>query len=270
MAPSPRCGCAVARRFVARRHERTSGDTYSQGPLLSLEMAPHLLAVPPMDITRFVSSFLTSALFALVLAFVPARAAAAQLGITWTDNASNEDGFVLERRTTPAGRFQVIVTLGPNATAYLDSTVQSGASYCYRVHAFNQAGVSADSNEGCGTVAGPGTVPLSVRLSQTTYRQNETMVATVGASGGLLPARVDAYVVVQSTGMLWSLQLDGRLVPGLVPIARDVVLPTVSAPFAFPLAGAPPGTYTWLAGVTSPGSLTLLAPIASTTFTVTP
>ena len=42
------------------------------------------------------------------------------------------------------------------------------------------------------------------------------------------------------------------------------------APFAFPLAGAPPGSYTWLAGVTTPGTLTLVAPVASTTFSITP
>ena len=70
------------------------------------------------------------------------------------------------------------------------------------------------------------------------------MVATVQAVGGVVTQPIDAYVVVQTGGGLLSLQLDGRLVPGLVPIARNIVLPTVAAPFAFPLAGAPPGTYT--------------------------
>jgi hypothetical protein len=88
--------------------------------------------------------------------------------------------------------------------------------------------------------------------------------------GGVVPGAVDAYVVVQAGAALLSLQLDGRLVPGLVPIARNIALPTVAAPFAFPLAGAPPGSYTWLAGVTTPGTLTLVAPIASTPFTITP
>jgi hypothetical protein len=81
---------------------------------------------------------------------------------------------------------------------------------------------------------------------------------------------VDVYVVVQAGGAMLSLQLDGRLVPGLVPLARGIVLPTIDAPFAFPLAGAPPGAYTWLAAVTSPGSMTMAAPVASTPFTITP
>ena len=218
----------------------------------------------------FRSALVRGALAALAFATFPVTAAAAQLAVSWVDNSNDEDGFLVERRPASGGGFEQLAALGPNAIAFLDAGVQAGATYCYRVRAFNLAGTSSYSSEGCGTAATVGSVPLSVRLNQTTYRQRDTMVATVDAVGGLVPARVDAYVVVQAGGALLSLQLDGRLVPGLVPIARDIVLPTVSAPFAFPLAGAPPGTYTWMAGVTTPGSLALLAPIASTTFTMTP
>lgn len=214
----------------------------------------------------------TIVLLALAAAAVlrPAPAAAAQLAMSWTDNASDEDGFLVERRPAAAGAFQQIAALGPNVVAFIDSGVQAGGSYCYRVRAFNLAGMSAFTNEACGTAAGTTPLPVSVSLNQTSFRQIDTMVATVHAQGGLVPTAVDAYVVVQAGGALLSLQLDGRLVPGLVPIARGIVLPTVAAPFAFPLAGAPPGSYTWMAGVTTPGTLTLVAPIASTPFTITP
>lgn len=195
---------------------------------------------------------------------------AAQLALSWTDNASDEDGYLVERRDAPTGAFQQLAALGPNAVAYLDNTALAGASYCYRVRAVNLAGTSAYTNEACGTAAGTAPLPLSVTLNKTSFRTSETMVATVNAVGGVVPTAVDAYVVVQAGGVLLTLQLDGRLVPGLVPIARGLVLPTVSAPFAFPLAGAPPGAYTWLAGVTQPGTLTLVAPLASASFTVTP
>lgn len=197
-------------------------------------------------------------------------AQAAQLALSWTDNASDEDGYLVERRDVPAGAFQQIAALGSNAVAYLDNTALAGASYCYRVRAVNVVAPSAYTNEACGTAAGTSALPLSVTLNKTSFRTSETMVATVNAVGGMVPTAVDAYVVVQAGGVLLSLQLDGRLVPGLVPIARGLVLPTVSAPFAFPLAGAPPGTYTWLAGATQPGTLSLMAPLASATFTVTP
>lgn len=216
---------------------------------------------------RVLGSRVVLAVLASVVAAPVAHAA--QLAVSWVDNSGDEDGFLVERRTQGAGTFLPVATVGPNAVAFLDSTVAAGTAYCYRVRAFNLAGPSAYSSEGCGTSAA-GTLPLSVTLNQTAYRQRDTMIATVQAVGGVVPSAVDAYVVVQTAGGLLSLQLDGRLVPGLVPIVRGIVLPTVAAPFAFPLAGAPPGTYTWMAGVTAPGTLGLLAPIASTTFTITP
>ena len=195
-------------------------------------------------------------------------AAAGALAISWTDNSVDEDGFLIERRPAAGGAFQQVAVSPQNVIAYLDSTVPVGGAYCYRVRSFNLAGQSAYSNDGCGT-AFPDSPPLTITLNGTSYRQADTMVATVHATGGWVTP-VDAYVVVQAGGALLSLQLDGRLVPGLVPIARNILLPTIEAPFSFSLAGAPPGNYTWIAGVTSPGTLTMVAPVASTAFTVTP
>jgi hypothetical protein len=112
--------------------------------------------------------------------------------------------------------------------------------------------------------------PLSVTLSQLTFRQSDTLVATVRAVGGVVQTPVDVYVVVQASGAWLSLRLDGRFVPGLVPIARQIVLPSVVTPFSFPLATAPLGNYTWLAGVTVPGTLTLMAPLQATPFSIVP
>ena len=106
----------------------------------------------------------------------------------------------------------------------------------------------------------PALLPLSVTLNQPTFTVRDLLVATVHAVSGPVTTPVDAYVVVQVPGGFLSLQMDGRLVPGLVPIARTVVLPTLSVPFSFPLAGAPPGVYAWLAGVTAPNTLSLAAP----------
>lgn len=186
----------------------------------------------------------TPAVVGLALGLTLAAASpgrAAQLGLAWTDNAADEDGFLVERRPAPAGAFQPLATLGPNVVGYLDTTAAPGVGYCYRVRAFNVAGLSAYTNEACGTASGVTPVPLAVTLNAASFRPGDTMVATVEATGGLVPAAVDAYVVVQAGGAVLSLQLDGRLVPGLVPIARGVVLPTIAAPFVFPLAGAPPG-----------------------------
>lgn len=116
----------------------------------------------------------------------------------------------------------------------------------------------------------PAEPPLAVSLNGSTFTRNDTLVATVRATAGLVAAPVDAYVVVQAGGSFLSLQLDGRLVPGLVPLARGVVVPTAAVSFAYPLAGVPPGAYAWIAAVTAPGTLTPLSPLVTAPFTISP
>ena len=195
-------------------------------------------------------------------------ATAATVAISWADQAVDEDGFQVERRAAAGGAFQPIAIQGPNVVTYLDNDVPTTGAYCYRVRAFNLAGTSDYTNEGCGTATVTSS-PVSIMLNGSSYQQSDTMVATVQVRAGVVTP-VDVYVMVQAGATLHSLLLDGRLVPGVVPMARSVVLPTVDAPFAFPLAGAPAGTYSWIAAVTAPGTLTPVAPLASTPFTITP
>ena len=66
--------------------------------------------------------------------------------LTWTDNASNETGFKLERKLG-SGSYGLIASPGANATSYSDSGLAPGSSYTYRVTATNGTGNSAASNE---------------------------------------------------------------------------------------------------------------------------
>jgi len=66
--------------------------------------------------------------------------------LNWVDNANNEDGFKIERKTG-AGTFAEIVQVPANTTSYTDTPVTAGTTYSYRVRAFNAAGNSAYSNE---------------------------------------------------------------------------------------------------------------------------
>ena len=91
---------------------------------------------------------------------------AAQLSLSWIDNSTNEDGFKIERRTTDV--FAQIAMVEANISAYTDSTLAAGTTYCYRVRAFNTAGDAADSNENCGT---------------TTAVESFTLTATKAGSG---------------------------------------------------------------------------------------
>lgn len=105
-------------------------------------------------------------------------ALAATADLAWTDNANNEDGFVLERQLNGSPWQVVAAAIGANITAYSDSTLQDGIlpnTYCYRVAAFNAVGASAYSNAACKTLAGAQTpdgtfVPPAANISNVVTR----------------------------------------------------------------------------------------------------
>jgi len=76
---------------------------------------------------------------------------ASQLNLSWEDNASNEVGFKIQRKTGANGTYVQINTVGANTTTYSDTGLLGNTTYCYRVRAFNSAGDSGLSNEACAT-----------------------------------------------------------------------------------------------------------------------
>ena len=73
--------------------------------------------------------------------------------LTWRDNATNENGFEVERCTgaapaTTCSNFAVIATVGPRnnvgSVSYVNTTVTAGNTYFYRVWAVNAVGRSAN------------------------------------------------------------------------------------------------------------------------------
>lgn len=69
-----------------------------------------------------------------------------QIQLTWTDNAGNETGYRVERRTG-AGAFGTVAALGPDTEEYTDSGLAPATPYAYRVFAVNGDGDSAPSEE---------------------------------------------------------------------------------------------------------------------------
>jgi hypothetical protein len=78
----------------------------------------------------------------------------AQINLSWTDNANNEDGFRIERCAgSGCATFAEIGTVSANVTTYQDADPTDGTSYSYRVRAYNVAGNSAYSNTASATTA---------------------------------------------------------------------------------------------------------------------
>jgi hypothetical protein len=76
-----------------------------------------------------------------------------RLELTWMDNSTDEDGFLVERRLGMSGPFQLLVTLPPNTRTYVDTSVQDDVTFCYRVKAFKASAHSEPSNEACAVPA---------------------------------------------------------------------------------------------------------------------
>jgi len=70
-----------------------------------------------------------------------------QISIYWVDNSSDEEGFLVERKTGSMGTYAEIKSLGPNVTSFPDNGLSAGTTYYYRVRAYNAAGNSGYSNE---------------------------------------------------------------------------------------------------------------------------
>jgi hypothetical protein len=103
------------------------------------------------------------------------HANAASFQLTWADNSTNEDGFIIERKTGTSGIFARIASVGANVTVYTDSSLADAMTYCYRVNAFNSAGSSAYSPELCGTTPAQPIATFSLMVSS---QGNGTITST--------------------------------------------------------------------------------------------
>lgn len=89
-------------------------------------------------------------LFLLCMVTASHAATTATANLTWQDTSNNEDGFNVERGSSAAGPFVRIGGTLTNVTAFSDPGLSLGVTYCYRVNAFNSAGISGYSNAVCG------------------------------------------------------------------------------------------------------------------------
>ncbi|MEI8175665.1 MAG: CARDB domain-containing protein [Candidatus Omnitrophota bacterium] len=72
-----------------------------------------------------------------------------KINLAWTDNATNEQGYRIERSSAMTTGFSVLASVGPNVTRYSDTSVSVESVYYYRVKAYNANGDSAYSNTRC-------------------------------------------------------------------------------------------------------------------------
>jgi titin len=101
-------------------------------------------------------------------------ASSSAINLKWTDNATNETGYVVQR-STDGTSFSQVATLGAGTSSYSSTGLSAAKKYYFRVRAYNGAGDSAFSNTASATTSS---------TSTTTIPAKPTNVAAVNLSGG--------------------------------------------------------------------------------------
>jgi len=108
-----------------------------------------------------------------------------QINLNWTDNATDEYGFYIQRSLDGITWANVDV-VGENVTAYNDVNVFPNSTYYYRVQAYNGSGVSGYSNTASATT------PDGLILTAYGYKVKSFPVVDLSWSGGNVSS-VDIY-----------------------------------------------------------------------------
>jgi aqualysin 1 len=107
---------------------------------------------------------------------------ATQITLSWTDNASTEQGFTIQRCTgASCTGFTDLASVGANVTAYSDTTASAGTTYQYQLRAFNAGGNSAYSNVAQATTPAPTAPPASptITANPSSIRTGQSSTLTV-------------------------------------------------------------------------------------------
>jgi len=83
-----------------------------------------------------------------------------RIDLAWSDNATDETGFRIERSPDGAAWAEV-ATLGANTSAWSDDGLAASTSYSYRIRAYSGAGTSAYSNTATATTQAPPPPPVT-------------------------------------------------------------------------------------------------------------
>lgn len=90
-----------------------------------------------------------------------AAISATRVDLAWTDNATDELGFRIERSPAGAGTWAQIGTAAADATSFSDTTASASTAYDYRVFAYNAGGGGAASNTASATTPAANTAPTA-------------------------------------------------------------------------------------------------------------
>ncbi len=172
---------------------------------------------------------------------------AMQIRLTWTDHATNESAFEIERSSDGMNYVQIALA-SVNSTSFVDTGVVADATYFYRVRATNTVGDSTAAGPVSSTV-----VPIATPVNVYHFEEGADLT-TLDSAGG------NTGTLVGGTTPAWT---AGRIGNGALSFSGDGVTnsttPQSAVQTASSLAGALGGTATLTAWVktTQTGNNTL-------------
>jgi len=84
-----------------------------------------------------------------------------QITLSWTDVATTEAGYEIERSTTGiGGSYSPLITVAANTTTYANIALSASTEYCYRVRAVNGSGASGYAGPVCAITLASGNTAL--------------------------------------------------------------------------------------------------------------
>ena len=110
-----------------------------------------------------------------------------RIDLAWTDGASNERGYRIERSADGVSGWTLVAQLPINSQAHSDTGLASATTYFYRVSAFNGNGSSAYASANATTPSAP---PPTLSLSATGKRAKGVSSVTLAWTGA---SSVDVY-----------------------------------------------------------------------------
>lgn len=132
------------------------------------------------------------------------------INLSWTDNATNETGYVVERDTSGTFTAPVTTSLGANAASYSSTGLTAGTKYYYRVKAVNGAISSGYSNVAFATTSGGGAGPAAPTGLVATA-QSSSAVGLTWADNSIDESN---FVVDRDTSPSFSAPVTVSLSPG--------------------------------------------------------
>lgn len=133
-----------------------------------------------------------------------------RLDLSWTDNANNETGLTIERKTA-GGSYAKVATVGANTTKYSDTSAQPGTTYYYRVKA-NGNFDSGYSNEASGLLLKFAVMPNIDYNKLIPAAPTGLIAETVpGDSKGIKlswqpsTSDIDGYIIERESGSDWEM-----------------------------------------------------------------